>query len=129
MRVILVQSLANMDWQVQMAAILTGSLVQESLLQPAIGYRPLMGHTFAFTNEFRSAHRGVVRIVKVASQRAMNALSVLKLGQLVKRKQAKFPNTTVLHVSASDSELRDASRLVGIAKLFPEFIRSTARLR
>ena len=68
-RIILVPSLATSTMEVQMAAALVGARVQEQLLVPALKFRALRAHIFAFSKDFRQKHKRVVAIIRAAAAR------------------------------------------------------------
>lgn len=68
-RIILVPSLATLTMEVQMAAALVGARVQEQLLVPALKFRALRAHIFAFSKDFSQKHKRLVAIIRAAAAR------------------------------------------------------------
>ena len=83
-RIILVPSLATLTMEVQMAAAFVGARVQEQLLVPAVKFRALGAHTFAFSKDFCQKHKRFVKITRAAAARPVvdqSAKALVKVGE------------------------------------------------
>ena len=120
-----------------MVAAFVGARLQEQLLVPALKFRALGAHTFAFSGDFLQKHKRLVPIIRAAAARPVvdqgPKMAVLKkkafLEEVRKRAEkgghAWKNKMTFLYSSADDAEttsLSEAGTLV--ARTMEEFLQS-----
>ena len=132
----MVPSLATLTTEVQMAAAFLGARVQEQLLVPALKFKALSAHVFAFSPGFCQKHKRLVPII-----RAVAARPVVGQGPrfiVTKRKafleevsnkvnnegDAWKKNMTCLYSSADETETKSLSEAgTQVARTTEEFLR------
>ena len=68
-RIILVPSLATLTMEVRMVAAFVEARVQEQLSVPALKFRALGAHVFAFSPGFCQKHKQLVSIIRAVAER------------------------------------------------------------
>ena len=134
-RIILVPSLATSTMEVQMAAALVGARVQEQLLVPALKFRALRAHIFAFSKDFRQKHKRVVAIIRAVAARPVvdqGKITLMKTNALLEEVRKKTErgrhawknNSTFLYSDVNEAETKSLSEAgAQVARTIEEFLR------
>ena len=135
-RIILVPCLATLPMEVRLVAAFVGARLQEQLLVPAVKFRALGAHTFAFSGDFLQKHKRLVPIIRAAAARPVVGqakVSVLKkrafLAEVRKKAEkgghAWKKTMTFLYSNADDAETKSLSEAEAqVARSIEEFLQS-----
>ena len=149
-RVILVNDICNVPWQLQLIAVTLGAGLQEKMLRPMLRYTMLKECVVTFSTEFAQAHKRVVssaRLLHSRSERtggrsATEGKSSFRLmtrktfaaevKSLVQQKggKAKCGRThAIICRDRADASLPGLPEdLAGVVRTFPEFTKAFGRL-
>ena len=135
-RIILVPSLATLTMEVRMVAAFVGARVQEQLLVPALKFRALGAHVFAFSPGFCQKHKQLVSIIRAVEERSVVVQGprfiVMKRNAFLEEVNKKAEkvghawkkNMTYLYSSADETETKSLSEAgAQVARTIEEFLR------